>query len=60
MESQLQAVMSDLIRKDNEILGLKEEKASTEIALKSALQEKASVDKALEILKADMGKVSFF
>ncbi|XP_059143749.1 golgin subfamily A member 3-like isoform X2 [Physella acuta] len=57
MESQLQAVMSDLIRKDNEILGLKEEKASTEIALRSALQEKSSVDKALEILKADMGKV---
>ncbi|KAH9525488.1 hypothetical protein Btru_001545 [Bulinus truncatus] len=57
MESQLQVVMSDLTKKDNEILTLKEEKATTEIALKSALQEKASVDKALEVLKADMGKL---
>ena len=51
--------MSDLTKKDNEILTLKEEKASTEIALKSALLEKSSVDKALDILKADMGKVSW-
>lgn len=50
--------MSDLTKKDNEILTLKEEKATTEIALKSALQEKASVDKALEVLKSDMGKVT--
>lgn len=58
MESQLQAAMSDLTKKDGEMLTLKEEKASTEIALKSALQEKVSVDKALEVVKSDMGKVS--
>ena len=49
--------MADLTKKDTEILTLKEEKASTEIALKSALLEKSSVDKALDILKADMSKV---
>ncbi|RUS75873.1 hypothetical protein EGW08_016362 [Elysia chlorotica] len=57
VESQLAAVMADLTKKDAEIMSLKEEKAATEIALKSALLEKSSVDKALDILKADMGKV---
>lgn len=58
VESQLSAFMKTLAAKDAELHKLREEKASTEIAFNSALQEKASVDHALETLKGDMGKVS--
>ena len=36
---------------------LKEENVVAKIALQAALQEKDSVDKALETIKGDMGKV---
>ena len=57
MESQLDAFTKTLAAKDAELLKLREEKATTEIALKAALQEKESVDRALDTLKGDMGKV---
>ena len=58
VESQLEAFTKTLAAKDAELLKLREDKASTEIALKAALQEKESVDRALDTLKGDMGKVS--
>lgn len=57
VQTKLGAFQNSLANKDTEILRLKEEKATTEIALKSALQEKNAVDKVLESLKLDMGKV---
>lgn len=60
VESELEAFHKILTTKDAELLRLREDKASTEIALKSALAEKASVDQALDTLKADMGKVRYF
>ena len=57
VHSRLTAFQNSLVIKDTEILSLKEEKATTEIALKSALQEKNAVDKVLDSLKLDMGKV---
>jgi hypothetical protein len=57
VESELDAFKKTLSAKDAELLKLKEDKATTEIALKAALQEKESVDKALDMLKGDMGKV---
>ena len=57
VQARLTAFQNTLANKDTEILRLKEEKANTEIALKSALQEKNSVDKVLDSLKLDMGKV---
>lgn len=57
VESQLDGYVKMLAAKDTELLKLREEKATTEIALKAALQEKESVDKALDMLKGDMGKV---
>ena len=43
MESQLTSVMSELTKKDAEILALKEDKASTEISLRCALQVQTCV-----------------
>ncbi|XP_076452821.1 uncharacterized protein LOC143288332 [Babylonia areolata] len=57
VESQVEAFRSTLAARDTELARLREDKASTEIALKAALQEKESVDRALGILKGDMGKV---
>ncbi|XP_041350253.1 golgin subfamily A member 3-like [Gigantopelta aegis] len=57
VENQLRAFQSSISSKDMEVLKLKEEKAATEIALKSALQEKAAVDSALDLLKGDLSKV---
>lgn len=57
VESQLEGYVKMMAAKDVELLKLREDKAVTEIALKAALQEKESVDKALDMLKADMGKV---
>lgn len=57
VESQLSSFHKTLMAKDSEILQLKEEKAATEIQLKAALEEKTTVDKALENLRTDMGKV---
>ncbi|XP_064612548.1 golgin subfamily A member 3-like [Liolophura sinensis] len=57
VEGRLKAFQHDVSLKDSEILKLKEEKATTEIALRAALEEKKTVDKALESLRGDMGKV---
>ncbi|KAK7483734.1 hypothetical protein BaRGS_00025055 [Batillaria attramentaria] len=57
VESQLEGYVKMLTAKDAELLKLREDKATTEIALKAALQEKESVNKALDMLKGDMGKV---
>ena len=57
VESELEAFNKTLSLKDKELLKLKEENAVAKIALQAALQEKDSVDKALETIKGDMGKV---
>ncbi|KAL5016879.1 hypothetical protein ScPMuIL_006468 [Solemya velum] len=57
MEMQIKTYQTSVVAKDNDILKLQGEKAVTEIALNDALEEKTAVNKSLDTLKVDLGKV---
>lgn len=57
VETTLKTFYSELSSKNQEILKLKEDKASVEISLASALEEKKIFDAALETLRGDLHKV---
>ncbi|XP_014774255.1 golgin subfamily A member 3 [Octopus bimaculoides] len=57
VESSLSAFQTEVSRKNQEVLKLKEEKAAVEISLVAASEEKKIFDSSLETLRGDLSKV---